>query len=213
MTIFSKTVPFIGLIAVRPSDERKTLTKQAQYEIERLTESVFYRKNGLHYTSVLMVDLGGNTSSLWVATGVASVLGKAMHDMVHVLAVGGRASEINRASEKGELDSASGSCVLEHIADPSLAAESMNALTDRLSAIKADGRMTIVHLSQLKDQTINFSRIDFVDGVILLVRATQTRRAALAMIERQLAMAGAPLLGSVLLDRDYPIPENLYRLL
>jgi hypothetical protein len=48
--------------------------------------------------------------------------------------------------------------------------------------------------------------------VILLVRATQTRRATLAMLERQLAMGGTPLLGAVLLDRDYPIPENLYRL-
>jgi hypothetical protein len=55
--------------------------------------------------------------------------------------------------------------------------------------------------------------VDFVDGVVLLVRAAQTHRAVLAAIERQLAKAGTPLLGSVLLDRDYPIPEKFYRLL
>ena len=212
MTIFSKTVPLPGLFAVRSSVERKALTKSAQHEIERLTESLFYRKSGLQYRSVLMVDLGGNTSSLWVATGVASVLSKTIRNMVHVLAVGGKASEINRANEEVELDSTSG-FILEHIADPSSAVDGINALTDRLSAIKADRLVAIVHLSQSKDQTINLSRVDFVEGVLLLVRATHTRRASLARIEQQLAIARTPLLGSVLLDRDYPIPENIYRLL
>jgi hypothetical protein len=212
MTIFSKTVPPPGLFAVHPSVERKALTKSAQYEIERLTENLFYRKSGLQYRSVLMVDLGGNTSSLWVATGVASVLSKTIRNMVHVLAVGGKASEINRAYEEVESDSPSG-YILEHIADPSSAIEGINVLIDRLSAIKADGLVAIVHLSQSKDQSINLSRVDFVEGVILLVRATHTRRASLARIEQQLAIARTPLLGSVLLDRDYPIPENIYRLL
>ena len=133
--------------------------------------------------------------------------------MVHVVAVGSNASEVHSASEDSELESLVGSCILEHIADPTSSAEDMNVLTDRLSAIKADGLMAIVHLSQLKEQAINLPRIDFVDGVILLVRAAQTRRAALEAIERQLAKAGMRLLGSVLLDRVYPIPEKLYHLL
>jgi hypothetical protein len=211
MTIFS-TVPLIGLIATRPSVERATLPRIAQYQIERLTESVFYRKSGLRYKSVLMVDLGGNTSSLWVATGVASVLGKATHNMVHVLSVGGSAPEIKLASEERDSDSGSVGYILEHIAEPSSTLEGLIILSERLSTIKADGLMTIVHLFQSNNRNANFSHLDFIDGVILLVRATQTRRATLAMLERQLAMAGTPLLGAVLLDRDYPIPENLYRL-
>jgi hypothetical protein len=213
VTLISRLVPFTGAIATRPSVYRTSLTKQAEYEIERLTESIFYRKSGLHYRSVLMVDLGGTTSSLWVATGVASVLGKALHKMVHVLAIGSNISEIQSASQGSESDSSAGSCFLEHIADPTSTADGMNRLTDRLSALKADGLMAILHLSQLKEQAICLPRIDFVDGVVLLVRAAQTHRAALEAIERQLAKAGTPLLGSVLLDRVYPIPEKLYRLL
>ncbi len=207
----SKTVASTQTITIRPSAYRTSLTKQAQYEIERLTESIFYRKSGLHYRSVLIVDLGGNTSSLWVAMGVASVLGRALHNMVYVLAVGSNASEIHSASDESELDLPAGSCILEHFADPTSTTEGMNALIDRLSAINADGLTAIVHLSQSKEQAINLPRLDFVDGVILLVRAAQTRRAALEAIERQLAKASTPLLGSVLLDRVYPIPETLYR--
>lgn len=212
MSTMSKTVS-TSVIAVRPSAYRTSLSKQAQYEIERLTESLFYRKGGLHCRSILMVDLAGNSSSRWVATGVASVLGKAIPHRVHVLAVGSNVSEIHPASEGNELDSYSGSCILECIADPTSRADGMNVLRDRLSAIKADGLTSIIHLPQSKQQVRNLPCMDFVDGVVLLVRAAQTRRAALEAIERQLARAGTPLLGSVLLDRDYPIPEKLYRLL
>jgi hypothetical protein len=213
MTMFSKSIPFAGLIDVSPTVEQSALTRQAQHEIERLTESIFYRKSSLRYKSVLMVDLGGNTSSLWVATGVASLLGKARHSMVHVLAVEGKASEISHSSEEGELDPGAGTCVLERISDSASTMAGRSLLTDRLSAIRADGLMAVVHLSQLREQAINRSCVEFVDGVILLVRAAQTRRAALGMIEKQMEMSRTPLLGSVLLDRDYPIPENLYRLL
>ena len=160
-----------------------------------------------------MVDLGGNSSSRWVATGVASVLGRAISDKVHVLAVGSNVSEIHPAFEGNELDSYSGSCILECISDPTSRADGMNVLRDRLSAIKADGLTSITHLSHSRLQVINLPCVDFVDGVVLLVRAAQTHRAVLAAIERQLAKAGTPLLGSVLLDRDYPIPEKFYRLL
>jgi hypothetical protein len=213
MTMLNQTLPSPAVIAIRSSVHRTSLTKQAQYEIERLTDSLFFRKNSLHFRLVLMVDLGGNTSSLWVATGVASVLGATLPSMVHVLAIGSNASESPAEEEGRELNPLCGSCILEYVPNPTSTADGMNYLTDRLSAIRAEGFTTIVHLSQLRDQSINLPRIDFVDGVVLLVRAAETRRAALEAIGRQLAKAGIPLLGSVLLDRVYPIPERLYRLL
>jgi hypothetical protein len=211
--LITKLVPSEEASAVRPYVHRSSLTKQTQYEIERLTESVFYRKNGLHYRSVLMVDLGGSTSSLWVATGVASVLGNALHKMVHVLAIGGNLSESQSAVGSSGSRPSTGGCFLECIADPTSTSDGMNVLTDRLSALKADGLMAIVHLAQSKEPAVNLPRIEFVDGAILLVRAAQTHRASLEAIERQLSKAGTPLLGSVLLDRVYPIPEKLYRVL
>jgi hypothetical protein len=48
---------------------------------------------------------------------------------------------------------------------------------------------------------MNFPRIDFVDGVIIIVRIAQIRRAILEVVERHLVSVGTPLLGSILLDR------------
>jgi hypothetical protein len=213
VTPIAKLVPSGEANGIRPKVYRTVLTKQAQYEIERLTESLFYRTTGLHNRSVLMVDLGGKTSSLWVATGVASVLGNALNKMVYVLAICSNASEIRSASTGSESESCSSSCYLEYIAEPTSTPDGMNALTNRLSAIKTDGHMAIVHLAQLKEPAINLPRMDFVDGVLLLVRAAHTHRAALEAIGRQAAKTGTPLLGSILLDRVYPIPKKLYRML
>ncbi|MGB9469754.1 MAG: hypothetical protein WBQ59_10420 [Candidatus Acidiferrum sp.] len=151
MTLMSKAIPYAGLVATRPSVCRTSLTKQGQAEVQRLTETLFYRKSGLYHRSVLVVDLGGITSSLWVATSVASVLGKAIHNIVHVLAVGSDVSESYSAPGASDLDLSNGSCIVEQIGDPSSAAEGINVLTSRLSAIKAEGFMTIVHTSQLKE--------------------------------------------------------------
>jgi hypothetical protein len=160
-----------------------------------------------------MVDLGGNNSSLWVATGTASALGKTLRSTVHVLAIGNDNLEIVSVAEGTELDVPLGSYILEDLPDPTLTPESGSVFKDRLSDIRADGRIAIVHISQFREQAINLPHTDLIDGVVLLVRAEETRRAALEAIERHLALVRTPLLGSVLLDRVCPIPEKLYRLL
>ncbi len=48
-------------------------------------------------------------------------------------------------------------------------------------------------------------------GFVLMVRANRTRRAAIEAVQRKLARLEVPLLGAVVLDREYPIPDSLYR--
>jgi protein-tyrosine kinase len=50
-----------------------------------------------------------------------------------------------------------------------------------------------------------------VDGVVLVVRAGRTSREAVLQAKKRLQLAGARLLGVVLNDRTYPLPEFLYR--
>jgi hypothetical protein len=197
-----------------PSASYKSLTHQAQREIERLTERLFLDKSGLPRKSVLMAEVDtGRTSSLWLATGVASVLGKALHRSVHVLSVGNLAPDIQDESEGTILAPAPNSCILERIADASSEGDSAGALTIRLSALQTSDHPVIVHLPHLGEQGRLLPRMGLVEGVVLLIRASQTRRAALEAIERHLATEGTQVLGSVLLDRVHPIPEKLYRLL
>jgi len=49
------------------------------------------------------------------------------------------------------------------------------------------------------------------DGVVLVVGCNSTRRETARAAKRELETAGAPILGTVLNKRTYPIPEALYR--
>ncbi len=51
------------------------------------------------------------------------------------------------------------------------------------------------------------------DGVVLVLAAEKTRCMVAAQIRDQLRKAGIPLLGSVLAERRFPVPEGLYRYL
>lgn len=50
-----------------------------------------------------------------------------------------------------------------------------------------------------------------VSGVILVIKANATRRATARKLKEDLEALQVPLLGAVLNDRTYPIPESLYR--
>jgi hypothetical protein len=49
------------------------------------------------------------------------------------------------------------------------------------------------------------------DGVVLVLTAGSTRRVAARKAKERLYSANAPLLGTVLSDRKFPIPERIYR--
>jgi len=49
------------------------------------------------------------------------------------------------------------------------------------------------------------------DGIILVLSAQHTRRAAALKVKRALGEAHVRLLGAVLKDREFPIPERVYR--
>jgi Mrp family chromosome partitioning ATPase len=51
----------------------------------------------------------------------------------------------------------------------------------------------------------------FADGIILVLSAQYTRRATARKIKQSLLGAQACLLGTVLIDRVFPIPQGLYR--
>jgi hypothetical protein len=50
-----------------------------------------------------------------------------------------------------------------------------------------------------------------VDGVVLVLSARYTRRATARNVKRWLESANARILGTILIDRVFPIPENIYR--
>ena len=53
----------------------------------------------------------------------------------------------------------------------------------------------------------------FSEGVVLVLSALYTRRAAALRAKRALEEGGVRILGTVLTDREFPIPQSLYRFL
>jgi Mrp family chromosome partitioning ATPase len=51
------------------------------------------------------------------------------------------------------------------------------------------------------------------DGLVLVLTAHRTRRLVAAQMKEQLQRAGVPLLGTVLTERRFPVPQGLYRYL
>lgn len=49
------------------------------------------------------------------------------------------------------------------------------------------------------------------DGLVLVLAANKTRRLVAAQIIDRLGKVGVPLLGTILADRRFPVPEGLYR--
>jgi hypothetical protein len=101
-------------------------------------------------------------------------------------------------------------------------------MVPRQSWLPDDGerRLTDQNLSRLRELTTEF---DFsilwcapvswltasigqtCDGLVLVLSANKTRRLIAAQIKDQLSKAQVPLLGTVLADRRFPVPQGLYR--
>ena len=88
-----------------------------------------------------------------------------------------------------------------------------DSIERRLHDIRKAGDVLILHADNLLDYPELLSQADQLDGAALIIRASKTRRAAIEAVRNQLQAAEIPLLGAILLDRTFPIPEKLYRLL
>ena len=55
--------------------------------------------------------------------------------------------------------------------------------------------------------------VTLAEGVVLVLKAGHTRRPAVLLAIEELETAGVKVLGAVLNQREYPIPEAIYKML
>ncbi len=86
-----------------------------------------------------------------------------------------------------------------------------DGLRSRMTELHAAFKYVVVHSScvALYTESILLSR--WTDGVVLVVEANSTRRETARRVMEKLAVANVPVLGVVLNNRTFPIPEALYR--
>lgn len=189
-----------------------SLTRETRAEVERLTHALFLTREAEDRRSILLGEIGlGPNSSTWVAIGIGAALA-ARGRSVHVLCLG-EPREAPVAKELFALGRKPGNLVLERMDRSSVHNNLPDSIERRLTDIRSAGDTLILHADNLLDYPELLSQADQLDGAALIVRASKTRRAAIEAVRNQLQAAEIPLLGAILLDRTFPIPEKLYRLL
>lgn len=80
-----------------------------------------------------------------------------------------------------------------------------------LAGIRREFEYSIVAAPSAEESGEGMSMAQFADGVILVLSAQNTRRATARKIKERLDQARVRLLGTVLSDREFPIPAAIYR--
>ncbi len=190
-----------------------SLTHETRAEVERLTHALFLTKEGETRRSVLLGEIGdGPTSSRWLAAGVGAAMA-ARGRSVHILFLGAAPSPTLSLDQFSLRRQQTPDYFLEYFDRNSGTEHFGDAIEKRLADLRSAGDLVILHTDNLLHYPEILSLADQLDGVALIVRASHTRRAAIEAVRAQMTAAEIPLLGAVLLDRIFPIPEKLYRLL
>jgi hypothetical protein len=79
----------------------------------------------------------------------------------------------------------------------------------RLRDLMAEFDFSILWCPPVSWLTVSIGRAS--DGLVLVLAANKTRRLVAAQVKEQLSKAQVPLLGTVLAERRFPVPQGLYQ--
>ena len=80
-----------------------------------------------------------------------------------------------------------------------------------LSQIRKEFDYSVIQANCAAESTEATAMAQFADGIVLVLSAQTTRRATARKIKDALEEAGVHLLGTVLSEREFPIPQGIYR--
>jgi protein-tyrosine kinase len=86
-----------------------------------------------------------------------------------------------------------------------------DGLRVRIAELRETFRYVVIHSGPLRLETSAMLLSRWTDGVVLVLEANATRRDAARHVKDNLAAAGVSVLGVVLNNRTFPIPEAIYR--
>jgi Mrp family chromosome partitioning ATPase len=86
-----------------------------------------------------------------------------------------------------------------------------SSLRNRLRDIRREFDYSIVVGSATEESDDAMAMAQFADGMILVLSAEHTRRITARKIREAMDAAQIRLLGTVLSDREFPVPAGIYR--
>jgi hypothetical protein len=85
------------------------------------------------------------------------------------------------------------------------------SLHSYLGELRREFDYSIVQAAPAGESNDTTAMAQFADGIILILSARNTRRITARQVQRRLAAAETRLLGTILCDREFPIPQRIYR--
>jgi len=196
----------------------------AREQIRSLVQRVFFSLSDRPARQVVFSAVEGDTDIRQICRRIAATLSEETLKSVAVMSAGPRLLESVGARES-TVDSQSRDASmppLRRIAtklrenlwqvppagrNPATA----SSLHSYLGEMRREFEYSIVEAPPAGESNEATAMAQFADGIILVMSAQRTRRAAALKIKESLDAAKARLLGTVLCDRQFPIPEKVYR--
>ncbi len=189
----------------------------ARQQIQGLVRRVFFRDAQPTVRQVVFSAIDAETDLRNMCSDVAHTLAREISGTVAVL---GADTNVERYESDAARDRKF-SMPLQHIATrvhgnlwllPSadLGKGSISSQHSYLGELRREFDYSIVAGPPAAESDTAIALAEFADGIVLVLSANRTRRAAARKIIETLAAAQVRLLGTVLTDRLFPIPQPIY---
>jgi len=191
--------------------------KFAQTQIRGLVRNVFLSREGVRQIVLSAVDPETDVRS--VCRCIGETLASEKVGNVAVVE-GGHRHARGKAASSGASDDPNdprsyAACIAENLwlvagqgADASTPREQ---LLTRLSMLRRDFEYSILEVAPAGYSDEAIASAHAADGVILVLSARHTRRATARTVKEMFELANVRMLGAVLSDRTFPIPEKIYQ--
>jgi protein-tyrosine kinase len=209
---------------------RLSLSPLWRTEVSKLVRKLFFNGNSQQIRTVVLAGAGNDDSSTSVAAHTADQLATTVRGRVCVVDANVRQSSLHerfRASnELGfsnlVLDTAvTASAVAQNVGDNLWLLSSGSApeprqvfnpslLVPRIAELRRFFDYLLIVAPDLDCLSDVIPIAQCCDGLVLIVRANSTRRDTVLRLKNEVEAANVKILGSVLTDRTFPIPQTIY---
>lgn len=194
----------------------------AREQVRGLVRQIFFSRSNGRVRQVVFSAIGPETDLRFICRAVGEEL--AQENSGSVAVVGGYPQLLaNPAASAGEREAGGGSTDLRSIAtrlrpnlwlipeSPHEQPFATKSVQTQLCDLRREFDYSIVGAPPAAQSHISAAMGQVADGVILVLSAHHTRRATAIKVKEALDVSQVRILGTVLSDRMFPIPEKVYR--
>ncbi len=216
----SESVEEIASAQVETLDSKTDIF--ASRQIQSLVQYLFFRDDSRKIRHVAFSALDSRTDLHRLCRNIGETLAKETSSNIVILRSAPQTlHEVNRISEQMKRDDlkplqkiatriAENLWILGALArDPH--ESSTSGLLSYLGEVRREFEYSIVEESLVDPSNPSMAVERLIDGVVFVISARHTKRAVARTVKERLERAKVNILGTIVVDRTFPIPDSIYR--